>query len=235
MTAAVDDVDVAFEAALAKDAGQSAPPQAPAPPRVDRDPKAPHGRAEDGTPNAPYGLKADGTPRIKPAGPGRPKEDAPRVTASAAAPAAGKSGGRDYAPGLMAAGESAWLVLALNQGFGVGKRKAKDGTVKPLIGLPDTRPYAAVFKQQLPLMAKTWSEAANQSAKVRQWVDKIAGDEEGVSWVLGVTVSSVMFLMGCKQLASAQNAEMRAQLAEKTDSDVQEFFQDVLAQIGAAS
>lgn len=232
---AVDDIGGAFNAALERDAGKAPAeaPEVPAPPR--RDPAAPHGRAEDGSPIAPYGLKADGTPRLKPAGPGRPKGDEkPRVETSS--PASGeKQAGKDYVPGLVGMGENLWLLLSLNQGVSLGKRKGKDGTVKPVLSLPDTRPYAAVFREQLPMMAKTWSEAANQNATVRRYVSKFAGGEgEGVSWVLGVALSSAMFAMGCGQLARQENAELRSQLAAKNDGQVKEYFQSMLEKLGMA-
>ena len=233
MKAVTDDPVAEFEAALAQDAGIDPDPvQAPPPPRKpERDPDAPHGRDADGNPLAPYGTKTDGKPRIKPAGPGRPKGDeAPRVTAT---PAPDVSEGTDYAPGLIDAGQSVWLLLSVNRGFGIGKRKARDGSVRPLVSLPDTRPYAAVFRQQLPVIAQTWSEAANQNATVRHYVSKLAGSEgEGVSWVLGVTVSSAMFALGCAQLAKKENAALRAGLAEKNDADLGQFFQSLLEKIG---
>lgn len=232
MTAVADDIGAAFEAALAKDAGVPVPPEIPAPPR--KDPAAPHGRAEDGSPIAPYGLKADGTPRLKPPGPGRPRaEDKPRVDNVPAVPSGGKPAGKNYAPGLAATGESVWLLLSLNQGISLGKRKAKDGTVKPLVSLPDTRPYAVVFRQQVPMMAKAWSEAANQNATVRRYVSKLAGGEgEGVSWVIGVGISSAMFMMGCATLAKQENAALRADLTAQNDGDVKAYFQQMVEAMG---
>ena len=238
MTALTDDPAAAFEAALAKDAGIDPDPvQVPPPPRKpERDPDAPHGRDSDGNPLTPYGVKRDGTPRIKPAGPGRPKGDeAPRVTAAPATDMSEGAEGTDYAPGLIDAGQSVWLLLSVNHGIGFGKRRSRDGSVKPLVSLPDTRPYAAVFRQQLPMLAGAWSEAANQNATVRHYVSKIAGGEgEGVSWVLGVTVSSAVFALGCAQLAKKENAALRAELAEKNDGDLGQFFQSVLEKIGMA-
>ena len=243
MTAVADEVTDAFSAALEKDAGitASAPADITPPPRraASDDPDAPHGRNDDGTPRAPYGIGKNGRPRIKPAGPGRygkSGEDKPRVETSAAPAApAGKTAGKDYAPGLVATGEQLWLALSLNQGIKFGKRKAKDGTVRPLVSLPDTRPYAVVFREQLPMMAKAWSDAANQNATVRRYVAKFAGSEgDGIAWVLGVGLSSAMFAMGCATLAKQENAELRAQLAEKNDGDVQQYFQQMLELMGLA-
>jgi hypothetical protein len=215
MTAAVDDIGVAFEAALAKDAGTSPPPEMPAPPRKpDRDPGAPHGRAEDGSPVAPYGLKADGTPRLKPAGPGRPKgDDKPRVTQTPppSAPGAGAQEGAGYTDDLMGLGTSVWLVASSIRG-------GKLGPVK----VPDLRPYAAVWHSQLPPMAAAWNEAAKQNAAVRGYVEKWTGDGS-MAWVVGVGVTAAGFVAGCIELAKAP-PEIRARAAAANDTAMQEFI-----------
>ena len=68
----VDKAESKFFGAMAAPSAEE--PAHPAPPRIDHE--------------APYGRKTDGTPRKRPAGPGRPKADAPRVTSS---PPASKS------------------------------------------------------------------------------------------------------------------------------------------------
>lgn len=220
MTAVMEDtVTGAFEAALAKDAGTAPPPEIPAPPRKpERDPAAPHGRAEDGSPIAPYGVKSDGTPRLKPAGPGRPKEaDKPRV--AAVAPSAGKPDDKpDYTGDLMGLGMSAWL----------GASSIRGGRLGP-VKLPDTRPYAAVLHSQLPQMAAAWNAAAQQNATVRGYVEKLSG-EGSWSWVVGVAVTSVGLVAGCVELAKAP-PEIRARVAADNDAQLQEFVQ---AQMKAA-
>ena len=211
MTATTDDVAAAFEAALAADAGASVPPEVPAPPRIDHDPKAPHGRAEDGSPLAPHGLKADGTPRLKPAGPGRPKgDDKPRVAAAAASPA-GKGGGADYTADLMDLGHQVWMGASMIRGGKLGP-----------IRLPDARPFAFVWQQQLASGAAAWNEAAKQNATVRGWVQKFSGDGSA-SWVIGVGIWGIGLVSACVELAKAP-AEVRAQAAAANDAAMQEFI-----------
>lgn len=116
---ATTDIDAAFEAALAADAGvtDNGPAEVAPPPRKPSvvDPEAPHGRAEDGTPFAPHGLKADGTPRLKPAGPGRPKRDpdaAARTAKASPAATAAPGTGRDYSRDLDDLADGAWMLLS---------------------------------------------------------------------------------------------------------------------------
>jgi hypothetical protein len=198
-----DDIAGAFEAALAQDAGVTAPPAEPVaggpPPRAD---------------------PAEQSPRPKPKG--RPRkvtpDEQPRTAPVDAAPLdAGK-----YAAGLQTFGEGAWLVLSLNTGMKFGP-----------VGLPDTRPYAAMFKNHLPALAASWGEAAKQNASVRKVVSRIAGDGGG-SWVLGVAFSSAMFCMGCANLARAENAELRAQLTAQNDFAGQDYLQQLAESLGLA-
>lgn len=210
---APDDIGAAFEAALAQDAGSAEPPQAPPPPRrPERDPEAPHGRDGDGTPLAPYGTKRDGTPRIKPPGPGRPRdEEKPRVTASAP-PAAGggKAEARDYSADLAGLATTGWLALSSIRGGKFGP-----------VTLPDTRPYAAVLHQQTPALVAAWNAAAQQNAAVRGWVEKFSGDGS-MTWIVGVAVSGVQLIAGCVELARAA-PEVRAAAAETNDKRLGEF------------
>lgn len=212
MTATVDE-DIASEltSVLSQAAGVPAPaPEvvAPAPPRK----PDPAEVAERPKPKPRAKPKGDDTPRVAPAA-----ETAPLPE--------GK-----YAEGLMASGEMAWLALSLNKGIAIGKRKTPEG-IRPLLALPDTRPYAAMFRQHLPALAKTWGDAAKQNATVRKYVSKIAGDGDG-SWVLGVAFSSAMFAMGCATIARAENAELRAQLAAANDQAVGEYMQQMAAALG---
>lgn len=236
MTAiATDEIGDAFSAALAKDAGAPAAPgepDVPAPPRrPERDPEAPHGRAPDGKPLAPHGVKADGTPRVKPAGPGRPpKDDAPRV-AAVAVPAKSGSDDGDYSSALMGFGTSVWFAASGVRGWSLGKRKANDGTVKPLVKVPDLRPYAAVFHDQLPVQVAAWNEAAKQNATVRSYVEKLAVGDGSVSWVLGVAVASAGLIGACAELARAPQ-DVREQATAANDSYLQEHLGDLVKAMG---
>jgi hypothetical protein len=201
-TAVDDDIASTFKAALAQDAGIPAPAAEATAPAPPRKPD-PAEQAEQ--------------PRAKPR-PAKPKpDDKPRVApAEEAAPLDASK----YAAGLQSFGEGAWLVLSLNPGLKVGP-----------VGLPDTRPYAALFKNNLPALASSWGEAARQNASVRKVVSKVAGDGGG-SWMLGVAFSSAMFAMGCANLARAENAELRAQLAAANDVAVQEYLQNLAKSLG---
>lgn len=213
MTAVADDIGAAFEAALAKDAGTSPPPEVPAPPRIpERDPAAPHGRADDGSPKAPFGLKSDGTPRLKPAGPGRPRaDDKPRVTA-AAAPSAGKPADKpDYTEALMGLGTAVWL----------GASSIRGGKLGP-VRLPDCRPMAMAWRQQLPQLAAAWNAAAQQNTTVRGYVENLTGDG-GKSWVIGVAVTGASFVGSCIELARAPK-DVRDQWAAANDAEMEQFI-----------
>jgi hypothetical protein len=240
MTTATDEIGAVFTAALAQDAGIPAAgeaPDVPAPPRrAERDPDAPHGRDAGGKPLAPHGLKADGTPRVKPAGPGRPKDDdKPRVAAVTQTADTGKvsggGAGPDYSGALMAFGTSVWFAGSGVRGWQFGKRKARDGSVRPLVSVPDLRPYAAVFHDQLPVQVAAWNEAAKQNPTVRGWVEKLAGGEGSVSWVLGVAVASAGLVGACAELAKAPQ-EVRDQAAAYNDACAREHVADLVKAMG---
>lgn len=203
-TLADEDIAGAFDAALAADAGAPAPAAEPAAPAPPR--------------------RADPADVVKPKPKPRPRkpsaDEQPRVAPveeSAPLPA-GK-----YAEGLQSFGEGIWLVASMNQGIKIGP-----------ISTPDTRPYAALFKQYLPALATTWGEAARQNPSVRRVVGKLAGGGGG-SWMLGVCFSSAMFAMGCATLARAENAELRAQLAGANDIAVQAYLQEMTEALGLSA
>lgn len=214
MTAvAEEDIAAEFQAALAKDAGAEAPAAETviaAPPRKADPAEQPARPAPKPRPSK--AAKADDKARVAP-------------VAEVAPLPAGK-----YAEGLTAFGEQVWLVASMNKGIAFGKKKTKDG-VKPLVSVPDTRPYAAVFRQHLPVLARTWGEAARQNPTVRKYVGKVAG-EGGGSWMLGVAFSSAMFAMGCATIAREENAELRARLAAENDQAVGEYMQQLAEALG---
>ncbi len=223
MTAVADDVDAAFSAALAADAGVTQA-EIPAPPRKAAvvDPDAPHGRAEDGTPHAPWGIGANGKPRIKPAGPGRPKpkDEQARVarTPEAKSKNASAPEGADYREDLAGLGMSVWMGAA---------------------ALPVTRPYAHVWKQSLPGMVNAWNEAAKQNATVRGYVEKLSG-EGSYAWVIGVALATAPLVAGCLELAKpgktaedkAERKQLRAQYADACEAEVREFMSAQMAAMG---
>lgn len=205
-TVADDDIAGAFSAALAQDAGVTPPATDDAVPAPPRKPDPADASARPAPkPRPAKAAKADAKPRTAPA-----EETAPLPT--------GK-----YAEGLTSLGEQVWLVASLNQGVKLGP-----------VSLPDTRPYAALLRQHLPALATTWAEGAKQNASVRKVVGKFAGDGGG-SWMIGVAFSSAMFAMGCATLARADNAELRAQLAEQNDTAVQQYLQQMAESLGLGS
>lgn len=218
------DVNDAFEAALAADAGMGVPADIPAPPRQERDPDAPHGRAEDGSPLAPFGVKADGTPRLREPGPGRPKAaDAPRVTSvSTLKPAAAKSSGADYTDDLLGLGTAVWLGVSSMKGAALGP-----------VRLPDCRPYAAVWKQTLPQMAAVWNTAAQQNDQVRGAVEKFTGDGS-MTWIVGVAVVSAGLVSSCVELAKSP-PEVRANATAANDAQLQAYVSRQVEAMGAAA
>jgi len=216
------DVDDVFTAALEREAA-SAPPEVPAPPRLapSADPDAPHGRAEDGTPNAPFGLnKKTGRPNLKAAGPGRGgrKADAPRTTTMVPAdPKKTAAGVTDYRADLAGLGQTVWMAGAM---------------------LPPARPYAALWMEALPGLIESWNTAAQKNGTVRGYVEKLAGDGS-YAWVIGVTVATLPFVVGCAKLsrkekdpvkAKAQD-ELKAALKSRTED---EFAAYVQSQMGVA-
>jgi hypothetical protein len=225
VTAVAPDVEDAFAAALAADAGLGAPAEVPAPPRNERDPEAPHGRAEDGTALAPFGLKPDGKPRLREPGPGRPKaEDKARVQASAPVVKAGaaKAGAVDYTDDLLGLGTALWL----------GVSSVKGGSLGP-IKLPDCRPYAAVWKGSLPQMAAVWNTAAQQNETIRGAVEKFTGDGS-MTWVVGVAIVTAGVVTSCAQLAKAPQ-EVRDQWTEANDTALEGYMKRQAEAMGAAA
>lgn len=223
----MSEIDETFSSALKTDAGL-ADPEMPSPPRkFPGDPEAPHGRDEAGAPLAPYGIGKNGRPRIKPAGPGRARtgDEKPRVDDKPDSPGAGKDrdkdtgGGADYAADLNELGMAIWLGASAMRG---GKLW--------FLRFPDTRPYAAVWKQQLPASVAAWNVAAKQNAAVRGYVKKFSGDGSW-SWVIGVSVSSISLLAACIEVAKAP-AYVRETLADSNDQEMEQFMTAQLAEMG---
>lgn len=234
-TAELGDVDTAFIAALGADAGAAAErgPAAASPPRKSDNPDAPHGLGEDGQPLAPYGHKADGRPRIKPGGPGRARtrseDDRARVAAvrpvspAGSGPAAtgghAAADGPDYADALTDLGTSVWLAGSMLRG---GKLI--------IFPVPDVRPYAAVFKQQLPGLVGAWNMAAKQNATVRGYVERCTGDGAW-SWKVGVGVTCAGLVAAIAEMAKAP-PEMKAAAAAVNDAALDEFLTAQIAELG---
>ncbi len=223
-------VDAALGDALSADAAVS-PPEHPPPPRAEAaDPDAPHGRDDAGTPLAPYGInKKTKRPNLKPAGPGRghKSDDKPRVTAqgkdtpaSPAKAASGQpgSGGRDYSEDLAGLGYSIWMGASAVRG-------GKLPLVK--ITMPDLRPYAYVWEDQLPRGVAAWNAAAQQNATVRGWVQKLAG-EGSWQWVIGVGIWGANFLAGCQELRA--DSGLATQAAAANDLNIKAFLAQQIAQ-----
>lgn len=238
MTAAVaelGDVDTAFIAALEKDAGAVAEHGTPAapPPRKSDNPDAPHGLGPDGTPLAPYGHKADGRPRIKPGGPGRARtrSEDDRARVAAVRPAGPASSGRaasggqaaadgpDYTGPLTDLGTSLWLAGSMLRG----------GRLL-ILPVPDVRPYAAVFRQQMPGLIGAWNVAARQNATVRGYVERVTGDGAW-SWKVGVAVASAGFAAACIEMGKA-GPDIKAAAAAANDAELERFMTEQLAELG---
>ena len=212
MTTAPDADDV-FIAALEREAA-SAPPEVPAPPRLapSADPEAPHGRAEDGTANAPYGLnKKTGRPNLKAAGPGRGgrKADAPRTTTMipAADPKKTAAGVTDYRADLAGLGQTVWMAGAM---------------------LPPARPYAALWMEALPGLVESWNVAAQKNGTVRGYVEKLAGDGS-YAWVIGVTVATLPFVVGCAKLSRKEKDPVKAQAQDELKAALKSRTEDEFA------
>lgn len=210
MSTATDEAGAAFTAALMEDAGTQAPaePDFPPPPPVKS------------------ATKTDSKPRTR-----KPRE--PRVTAdakprTATAPAAGK----DYTGDLLSLGMNVWGAASMVHGFQFGRRKTPDG-VRPLVSVPDLRPYAAVFNQSLPNLATAWNQAAQQDPRVRAWVEKYTGGE-APTWVLGVGVAMGQFAAACYAMAKAP-AEVRAEAAEVNDAALQAAVEAQIKAMGMAA
>lgn len=226
------DVDRAFAAALDADAGAAVDhgPAAAAPPRKSDNPDAPHGYEDDGTtPKAPYGHKADGRPRIKPGGPGRgarrDPDDRARVATlpgpsspGSPGPAAGDA---DFTEQLQDLGQTVWLAGSMLRGGRLW-----------IVPVPDTRPYAAVWRQQLPGLVAAWNVAARQNAAVRGYVERISGDGAW-SWKVGVGVTMVGLAAACMEMAKAP-PEIKAAAAAANDAELEAFMTAQIAGLGLA-
>lgn len=181
---AAKSLDAAFAAAMD---GPVKPREAPAPPEVDRE--APHGREADGTPKAPHGYNKDGSVRKSPAG--RPRKDEaartvaaqPEIEPEPAKSPGGSGAARDYAAGLMDAGETIWFA---------GSVAAKVGPQIPVLGrfIPGRKLAAtmAVFDDQRPALAAALNLAAQHDARARALAARLADGDAG--WAL-----SVMFMV----------------------------------------
>lgn len=223
-TPAVDDVEDIFRAALDRDAAgdaEDAPaPDVPPPPRKpERDPDAPHGRNENGEPLTPYGIGKNGRPRIKPGGPGRggaDKTDKPRVTSdppkdASARPSEVTGKAADYVDDLMGMATAIWLGASSIRGGQIGS-----------IRMPDLRPYAMVWQQNMGDMAAAWAMGAASNKTIRRYVRRLAGDESW-SWVFAVGATTVGLMSGCAQLAQAPD-EVRQAAAAANDAAVQQMM-----------
>lgn len=204
MTATVDeDIAGAFTEALAKDAGIPAPAAEtvmPAPPRKPDPSETP----------------APARPARKP----RPaKDDRPRVAEAAPPPPSDAKG--DYTEGLTNLGGQVWFAASALRG----------GRIPVLnIPLPDARPYAFAFRQQLPTLVAAANEAAKQNSTVRRHVVKWTGDGS-MSWVLGAGIA-VMGVLGSLVEIGKAPAEVRAQLAEANDAAVAAELQKIVKAMG---
>jgi hypothetical protein len=221
--AAAPTVDEAFQAALEHDAAVTPPAYDP-PPRqqASADPEAPHGRDDDGKPLAPHGVnKKTGRPNLKPAGPGRGHkgDDEARVKPPGKE-IAGKTGGKtkaDYSEDLAGLAMGVWMGASAVKGGRIPLIKVK---------LPDLRPYAYVWHEQLPQGVAVWNNAAQQNATVRRYVEKLAG-EGSWQWVIGVGIWSANLLAGCQELAG--DAETRKTAAAANDLNMKEFLETQMA------
>jgi len=225
------DVATAFSAALDADAGAAVDhgPRVSAPPKKSDNPDAPHGLDENGVPLAPYGHKADGRPRIKPGGTGRRSPDdkarvatmRPASSQAGPGPGAGSSSadGPDFTEQLADLGTTVWLAGSMLRGGRLF-----------IVPVPDARPYAAVFKQQLPGLVGAWNVAARQSSAVRGYVERVSG-EGAWSWKVGVAVTCVGFVAACAEMAKAP-AEVKAAAAAANDAELERFMTAQIAELG---
>jgi len=231
-TLELGDVEAAFTAALDADAGAAADhgPAAAAPPKKSDNPDAPHGVGPDGVPLAPYGVKADGRPRIKPGGPGRARRDPDDRARVSTLPSSGSptsrsaaaDDGGDYSKQLQDLGTTVWLAGSMLRG----------GRLL-IVPVPDVRPYAAVWKQQLPGLVAAWDVAARQSPAVRGYVERVSGDGAW-SWKVGVGVTMVGFAAACMEMAKAP-AEIKAAAAAANDAELEAFMTAQIAELGLAT
>jgi hypothetical protein len=198
---------VTVDAALAKDLlsdALDADAAASAGPAADPPPLASY-LNEDGSPR--WGLKADGTPRRAKPGSGRPpKDDRARTTkelppgVSPARQSSRGTPGRDYSDDIGAALTMAWMGMA---------------------SIPYTRGHAAIIRAHTPGMIPAWNTAAQQSPAIRSAIEKMSG-EGSLSWVIPVTIVTTPVVIGMWQVT--RNAEMRAELAARTEQDFAAFI-----------
>lgn len=213
MVAAVaDEAQAVFTAALAKDAGVTVP---------DPEPDFPP------PPVKPAEKPADSKTRTRKPAAKKPSPDAAPRTAAA------EPAGKDYTGDLLSLGMQGWAAASLVRGFQFGKRKTPDGEVKPLVSVPDLRPYAAVFNQSLPGLATAWNQAAQQDPRVRAWVEKYTGGDSPV-WILGVAAATGQFAAACMAMAKAP-AEVKAQAAEANDQALQAAVEAQIEKMGLSA
>lgn len=220
------DLNDAFRAALATEAGAPVADM-PAPPRRSAaDPEAPHGRGDDGQPLAPYGMRGDGRPRIKPAGPGRGgKADRPRVTevaASAAGQAAAADAAaapQDYTADLDALATTVWMAASSMRGGRLGP-----------VRVPDCRPFAYVFRSGQPNLVAAWNLAAHQNPAVRGYVRKLSGDGSW-SWMVAVAVTGFQLGAGCVEMARA-DVVTRVAAARQNEAAMDKFLRAQMRAMG---
>jgi hypothetical protein len=180
VTAVTSEVDDAFRAAVAADAGLPDPEPAviPPPPRKDvlADPDAPHGRDGKGVPLAPFGLnKKTGRPNLR--RPGKPpKDDRPRVQTPADAAPGKPPVKRDYSAAIGEFTEGVWMLLSAAP-----------------VPVPAIRTriqaQAAIVRTNTPGIVKGVNLAAQHNPQVARGVDRLTTG--GASWVL-----PAMFALG---------------------------------------
>jgi hypothetical protein len=195
-------LDDAFNAALQQDAQayESAPP----PPRTPW-------LNEDGSPK--YGLKADGTPKKGPGGPGRGK------TKTAADQARG-----DDKPSTP--GQDAPKSQPVDKDYS----KDVEGTVfvawMSLAVIPWTKPQAAIVKNATPMLVPAWSNAAQQNAMVRGWVEKFSGEGNYTCLIpLMATTGAVVAALW----ESVRDPSVRKLLRQQTEEDWAAFSAEMMA------
>jgi hypothetical protein len=101
-----------------------------------------------------------------------------------------------------------------------------------IVPVPDARPYAAVWRQQLPGLVSAWAVAARQSPAVRGYLERVSGDGAW-SWKVGVAVTMVGLGAACMEMAKAP-ADVKAAAAEANDLELAEFMTAQIAELGLA-
>lgn len=216
-------IDNAFSAALEQDASvtETGAPAIAAPPRKPTviDPDAPHGRAEDGTPNAPYGIGKNGRPRIKPAGPGRaPKgDDAPRVAAAPAAPAAAAGGAKDWSKDLDDLADGFWMILS-----GLPAR----GNLKVKL-----HAQAALLDKSKPSLVRAGNIAAQHHDPTAQLIEKLTSGS--AAWMLPVMFAAGPFVASSAAIWRTPAAEL-AELAAANEAKFKTVMGAAMLEAAAA-